>query len=211
MQLAVECDTNLALSIGRGEEKPSDCLAFFPSSQEGEEADGRARKRPQSASRSEDTEKEEEAKEASRMKKLRLRKEQVALLEDSFTEHNILNSKQKQDLASRLNIQPRQVEVWFQNRRARTKLKQTEGHCQSLKKWCEKLREENQKLREEIEELRSRNTTHESPIHVQMPALNMCPSCRRRRAAEFIGSGGGNRSNSVKKGQNNWSLYMTGQ
>ncbi|XP_074586682.1 homeobox-leucine zipper protein HAT14-like [Curcuma longa] len=228
---ADECDTNLALSIGGGEfksnndhgdgEKPSDCLALFPS-QEGEEADGRAaRKRPQSVSRSEDSEATETGgvKEASGKKKLRLSKEQLALLEHNFTEHNVLNSKRKQELASRLNIQPRQVEVWFQNRRARTKLKQTEGDCKSLKKWCEKLREENQKLREEIEELRSRNSTHESPIHMQMPTLNMCQSCRRRRAAEFIGGGGGGggggRSSKdgfcAKKEQNNWSLYVTGQ
>lgn len=111
---ADECDTNLALSIGGGkfksnknhgdEEKPFNCLAMFPS-QEGEEADGRVRKQPRSASRSEDSEETEteagDVKEArgcgvdhravGRTKKLRLSKEQLALLEDSFTEHNILN------------------------------------------------------------------------------------------------------------------------
>ncbi|CAN6196127.1 unnamed protein product [Urochloa humidicola] len=52
-------------------------------------------------------------------KKLRLSKEQSAFLEESFKEHATLNPKQKQALAKQLNLRPRQVEVWFQNRRAR--------------------------------------------------------------------------------------------
>ncbi|RRT54427.1 hypothetical protein B296_00040655, partial [Ensete ventricosum] len=52
-------------------------------------------------------------------KKLRLTKEQSALLEDRFKEHSTLNPKQKHALAEQLNLRPRQVEVWFQNRRAR--------------------------------------------------------------------------------------------
>jgi len=52
-------------------------------------------------------------------KKLRLSKDQAAVLEDSFKEHNTLNPKQKAALAKQLNLKPRQVEVWFQNRRAR--------------------------------------------------------------------------------------------
>eukprot|EP00262_Sarcandra_glabra_P000477 TRINITY_DN1055_c0_g1_i4.p1 TRINITY_DN1055_c0_g1~~TRINITY_DN1055_c0_g1_i4.p1 ORF type:complete len:214 (-),score=23.02 TRINITY_DN1055_c0_g1_i4:159-800(-) len=52
-------------------------------------------------------------------KKLRLSKEQSAYLEESFKEHTTLNPKQKAALAKQLNLRPRQVEVWFQNRRAR--------------------------------------------------------------------------------------------
>ncbi|XP_039131911.1 homeobox-leucine zipper protein ATHB-17-like [Dioscorea cayenensis subsp. rotundata] len=52
-------------------------------------------------------------------KKLRLTKEQSDMLENSFRENNILNGNQKQELARKLDLQVRQVEVWFQNRRAR--------------------------------------------------------------------------------------------
>ncbi|GKC06072.1 homeobox-leucine zipper protein HAT4-like protein, partial [Tanacetum coccineum] len=51
-------------------------------------------------------------------KKLRLSKDQSAVLEESFKEHNTLNPKQKLALAKKLGLRPRQVEVWFQNRRA---------------------------------------------------------------------------------------------
>ncbi|KAG6744874.1 hypothetical protein POTOM_051514 [Populus tomentosa] len=79
-------------------------------------------------------------------KKLGLSIEQSAFLEKSFKEHNTLNTKQKLALAKQLNLRPRQVEVWFQNRRARTKLKQTEVDCEYLKRCCETLEEENRRL-----------------------------------------------------------------
>ncbi|KAK3017310.1 hypothetical protein RJ639_007153 [Escallonia herrerae] len=112
-------------------------------------------------------------------KKLRLTKEQSATLEDSFKEHSTLNPKQKQALANRLNLRPRQVEVWFQNRRARTKLKQTEVDCELLKKCCETLTDENRRLQKELQELRAIKLT--APVYMQLSAatLTMCPSCER--------------------------------
>ncbi|XP_074349253.1 homeobox-leucine zipper protein HAT14-like isoform X2 [Apium graveolens] len=113
-------------------------------------------------------------------KKLRLSKEQSAFLEESFKEHNTLNpQKQKHGLARQLNLRPRQVEVWFQNRRARTKLKQTEVDCEYLKKCCESLTEENRKLQKELQELRALKAS--TPFYMQSPAttLTMCPSCER--------------------------------
>lgn len=110
-------------------------------------------------------------------KKLRLSKDQSALLEESFKEHNTLNPKQKVALAKQLNLRPRQVEVWFQNRRARTKLKQTEVDCDFLKRCCESLTEENRRLQKEVQELRALKVCH--PFYMQLPAatLTMCPSC----------------------------------
>ncbi|XAR48451.1 hypothetical protein NMG60_11031273 [Bertholletia excelsa] len=122
---------------------------------------------------------EDHDEEGSPRKKLRLSKEQAVVLEDSFKEHSTLNPNQKQALAKQLNLRPRQVEVWFQNRRARTKLKQTEVECELLRKCCETLTDENRRLLKEIEELRALKVT--APFCMKMPAatLAICPSCER--------------------------------
>ncbi|OIW17608.1 hypothetical protein TanjilG_28958 [Lupinus angustifolius] len=113
-------------------------------------------------------------------KKLRLSKEQALVLEDTFKEHNTLNPKQKQALANQLNLRPRQVEVWFQNRRARTKLKQTEVDCEYLKRCCEHLSEENRRLQKEVQELRTLKLSSHLYMHMNPPTtLTMCPSCQR--------------------------------
>ncbi|XP_071685942.1 homeobox-leucine zipper protein HAT4-like [Rutidosis leptorrhynchoides] len=113
-------------------------------------------------------------------KKLRLSKDQSAVLEESFKEHNTLNPKQKQALAKRLGLRARQVEVWFQNRRARTKLKQTEVDCEFLKRCCENLTEENRRLQKELQELRALKMSPQFYMQMAPPTtLTMCPSCER--------------------------------
>lgn len=89
--------------------------------------------------------------------------------------------KQKLGLAKQLKLRTRQVEVWFQNRRARTKLKQTEVDCEYLKRWCDTLREENRRLHKELQELRALKASS-SPFYPHRPptTLTMCPSCDRR-------------------------------
>ncbi|KAL3637325.1 Homeobox-leucine zipper protein [Castilleja foliolosa] len=125
-------------------------------------------------------------------KKLRLSKQQSAFLEESFKEHNTLNPKQKLALAKELNLRPRQVEVWFQNRRARTKLKQTEVDCEYLKKCCDTLTEENRRLQKELQELRALKAASQ-PFYMQSPAttLTMCPSCERVATAGCVSPAAG--------------------
>ncbi|KAG6482103.1 homeobox-leucine zipper protein HAT9-like [Zingiber officinale] len=130
-------------------------------------------------------------------KKLRLSKEQAALLEDMFKEHSTLNLKQKQALAGQLKLLPRQVEVWFQNRRARTKLKKTQVEREILRKCCDTLREENKRLRKELHELKSTKcsaTRFTRPPHA---ALVICSSCKKVINDEGANSHGTEGSGSV--------------
>nr|GMD29749.1 homeobox-leucine zipper protein HOX11-like [Ipomoea batatas]GME08610.1 homeobox-leucine zipper protein HOX11-like [Ipomoea batatas] len=140
------------------------------------EAAGEAAERASSRAASDD---EENNGVNNARKKLRLSKQQSAFLEESFKENHTLNPKQKLALAKQLNLRPRQVEVWFQNRRARTKLKQTEIDCDYLKRCCETLTEENRRLHKELQELRALKTSN--PFYSNLPAttLTMCPSCER--------------------------------
>ncbi|CAO2204159.1 unnamed protein product [Urochloa humidicola] len=124
-----------------------------------------------------------------RPKKLRLSKEQSRLLEESFRLNHTLTPKQKEALAVKLKLRPRQVEVWFQNRRARTKLKQTELECEYLKRCFGSLTEENRRLQREVEELRAMRVAPPTVLspHTRQPlpasALTMCPRCERVTAA----------------------------
>ncbi|XP_077222384.1 homeobox-leucine zipper protein HAT14-like [Tasmannia lanceolata] len=202
------CNTGLVLGIGRGNfsdesrrdrqrKTPIQFHILFPTTTINEEHDV---DRSSSKTTDEDDDEEDANRNTHKIennntrKKLRLTKEQSTLLEDSFREHTTLTQAQKQELADQLNLRPRQVEVWFQNRRARTKLKQTEVDCVFLKKCCESLSDENRRLEKELQELRS--TKLGSPFYIQLPkgsttSMTMCPSC------EMITSSDGKNSKST--------------
>lgn len=116
-------------------------------------------------------------------KKLRLSKEQAMLLEENFRKHATLDPKLKVTLAKELSLLPRQVEVWFQNRRARTKLKQTEMDCKYLKHRYQMLNQENYRLKREVAELRALKTPYANatnPFYKHLPVtgnMPFCPSC----------------------------------
>ncbi|KAB1204312.1 Homeobox-leucine zipper protein HAT14 [Morella rubra] len=196
------CNTRLHLGLGLDEhafrkerhdqkEKPLVCLDLTFALRPREEAVNMDRKADRSTFQESDGDEEYRHKEKDSnnhrnkkeggSKKLRLTREQSILLEESFKVHSTLNPAQKQTLAEQLNLKSRQVEVWFQNKRARTKLKQTEADCEFLKKCCESLGDENRRLKKELQELRSLQVGP-SPLYIQLPKAathRMCPSCEK--------------------------------
>jgi homeobox-leucine zipper protein len=96
-------------------------------------------------------------------KKRRLGVDQVKALEKSFEVENKLEPERKVKLAQDLGLQPRQVAVWFQNRRARWKTKNLErdygvlkANYDSLKLNYDSLQRDNEKLLNEIRELKEK-------------------------------------------------------
>ncbi|KAI4345276.1 hypothetical protein L6164_012413 [Bauhinia variegata] len=116
-------------------------------------------------------------------KKRRLSVEQVKALEKNFEVENKLEPERKVRLAQELGLQPRQVAVWFQNRRARWKTKQLErdygvlkANYEALKLNFESLQNDNEALRKEIMELKSRlqEDNTESEVSVK-EEINLLP------------------------------------
>ncbi|KAF3325017.1 homeobox-leucine zipper protein ATHB-12-like protein [Carex littledalei] len=66
-------------------------------------------------------------------KKRRFSEDQIKSLESMFQTQTKLEPRQKLQLAKELNLEPRQVAIWFQNKRARWKSKQLEREYSSLK------------------------------------------------------------------------------
>uniref|UniRef100_A0A0E0K9V4 Homeobox-leucine zipper protein n=1 Tax=Oryza punctata TaxID=4537 RepID=A0A0E0K9V4_ORYPU len=96
-------------------------------------------------------------------KKRRLALEQVRALERGFDADNKLDPDRKARIARDLGLQPRQVAVWFQNRRARWKTKQLErdfaalrSRHDALRADCDALRRDKDALAAEIRELREK-------------------------------------------------------
>ncbi|XP_057950632.1 homeobox-leucine zipper protein HAT5-like [Malania oleifera] len=87
-------------------------------------------------------------------KKRRLRADQVQFLERSFEVENKLEPERKIQLAKDLGLQPRQVAIWFQNRRARWKTKQLEKDYEDLQTSYNSLKADYDGLLKEKETLK---------------------------------------------------------
>lgn len=94
-------------------------------------------------------------------KKRRLTVDQVQFLEKSFEAENKLEPERKNQIAVELGLQPRQIAIWFQNRRARLRTKQVETEYETLfakynylKTDYDNLLQENEKLNLEVFQLK---------------------------------------------------------
>lgn len=88
-------------------------------------------------------------------KKRRLTVDQVEFLERSFEAENTLEQERKIQLAKELGLQPRQIGIWFQNRRARWKTKQLEIDYETLEASYNRLKTDYDNLHKENEKLKA--------------------------------------------------------
>ncbi|MBA0718806.1 hypothetical protein Golax_006534 [Gossypium laxum] len=110
---------------------------------------------------------------SSNRNKRRFSDEQIRSLEVMFESDSRPESLIKQQLANELGLQPRQIAIWFQNRRARSKAKQIERDYNVLKESYdalsssyESLKRENQSLRIQLQKLKGQlEMEHENQQH----------------------------------------------
>ena len=110
----------------------------------------------------------------SRNKKKRLTQDQVRQLEKCFTLNNKLEPDLKLQLSNTLGLPQRQVAVWFQNKRARSKTQSLELQYRNLQSKLEAVLSDKAKLEHKVQFLqdelkRSRNqlalfTHQDSPL-----------------------------------------------
>ncbi|KAK6943938.1 Homeobox domain [Dillenia turbinata] len=105
------------------------------------------------------------------MKKRKLTSNQLMFLEKSFKEEMRLKPERKTKLAQELGLHPRQVAVWFQNKRARWKNKQLERLYDALKQEFDVVTQEKRKLQEEILKLRA--TLNEETTRKQVVPMDI--------------------------------------
>lgn len=86
--------------------------------------------------------------------KKRLTKDQVRLLETSFDLNNKLDSDRKLQLAQELGIPPRQVAIWYQNKRARWKNQSLELEYNALQLRLDAALGDKRKLEKEVDRLK---------------------------------------------------------
>ncbi|OIW21686.1 hypothetical protein TanjilG_08089 [Lupinus angustifolius] len=117
--------------------------------------------------------------------KRRFSDEQIRSLEIIFESESMLEPRKKLQLARDLGLQPRQVAIWFQNRRARWKSKRMEQEYR-------KLRDEYDKLASRFESLKNEKESLQLQLQKLRELVGTCYDGRREMK--------GGKENSTEKG-----------
>nr|BAO96136.1 homeodomain leucine zipper protein class 1 [Hordeum marinum subsp. gussoneanum] len=134
-------------------------------------------------------------------KKRRLTDEQVEGLELSFREERKLETGRKVHLAAELGLDPKQVAVWFQNRRARHKSKLLEEEFAKLKHAHDAAILHKCHLENEVLRLKERlGATEEEVRRLRSGAGSQAASGNGGDAAGAVGLCGGSPSSSFSTG-----------
>ncbi|TKV97752.1 hypothetical protein SEVIR_9G515800v4 [Setaria viridis] len=137
-------------------------------------------------------------------KKRRLAMEQVRALERCFETDNKLDPDRKARIARDLGLQPRQVAVWFQNRRARWKTKTLErdfaalrARHDALRADCDALRRDKDALAAEIRELRQKLSSRpETAVKLEEAVANEAAEERQAKVGAAVCKDGSSDSDS---------------
>nr|GLL39659.1 homeobox-leucine zipper protein ATHB-5-like [Ipomoea trifida] len=137
----------------------------------------------------------EESMEEMNVKKKRLSAEQVKALEKVFEADRQLDPERKVKIAQETGLQPRQVAIWFQNRRARHKTKQMERDYTLLKANYEalhlnytKVEQEKQGLIAELKGLKQKiGEENTAGLHhsAKEPTINLGSQNQEHRTANY--------------------------
>ncbi|XP_047968291.1 homeobox-leucine zipper protein ATHB-12-like [Salvia hispanica] len=115
-------------------------------------------------------------------RKQRFSDDQIKSLETTFKTEARPELRLKHHLANKLGLQPRQIAIWFQNKRARSKSKQIEQEYSVLKSnydhlalQFEALRKENQTLLIQVQKLRKKADCEENDKNTLKLAASEIP------------------------------------
>ncbi|GER48697.1 homeobox leucine zipper family protein [Striga asiatica] len=141
--------------------------------------------------------------------KRRFSDEQIRSLEVTFESETKLEPRKKAQLAKELGLQPRQVAIWFQNKRARWKSKQIEkeygvllSSYNNLASQLECLKKENQSLLVQLQNLKNEmeKLEDENLCETQGTAGNSSSSNNSNRESnEFKDNNNNNNNNNNSK------------
>ncbi|GJP76602.1 hypothetical protein CLOP_g7022 [Closterium sp. NIES-67] len=95
------------------------------------------------------------AAEALKRKRPRFHEDQLAHLEAHFAVEQELTPASKKQLAARLGVKPRQVCVWFQNRKVRQRTRERETELEGMQEAYAKLQAQCRELQDDYELLKS--------------------------------------------------------
>ncbi|KAL6999568.1 hypothetical protein U1Q18_000727 [Sarracenia purpurea var. burkii] len=112
----------------------------------------------------------------SKHNKKRLTKDQVRLLEISFSSNKRLEPDRKLQLAHELGVPPRQIAIWYQNKRARWKTQTLELDHSALQLRLETSAAEKRRLEKEVERLQGElDKAHKVVFSLKQPPSPPAP------------------------------------
>lgn len=112
----------------------------------------------------------------SKLSRKRLTQDQVRLLETCFNANQKLQVDCKLELARRLGLPPRQIAVWYQNRRARKKIHTIELDYKTIQQELDNVLAENRKLEQEVGMLKHELKKAQQMLLASNPAATLLPT-----------------------------------